>query len=220
MAGALAKVNREPLYAWYKGIDPANVIYAVNCGSDEPLTDMSGVTWMPDTGAVGGVKSGEGGNQRWVMPNTDIYQTERWGDQESFTYKIPFDVMIDGTYTLILKFSEQYFWEPGQKVFDVAVGDVDVLKNLDPFARAGSKLLPYDAFIVLQARRGELFYNTEKIKNAVKKDNTLNVHFKVGTADNPKVNAIALIKGGLENTHKENFDLFQQTLIAIQEEKA
>jgi hypothetical protein len=127
--------------------------------------------------------------------------------------------MIDGTYTLILKFSEQYFWEPGQKVFDVAVGDVNVIKNLDPFARAGSKLLPYDAFIVLQARRGELFFNTEKVKNAVKKD-ALNVHFKVGTADNPKVNAIALIKGGLENTHKENFDLFQQTLIAIQEEKA
>jgi hypothetical protein len=80
MAGALTKVNREPLYAWYKGIDPANVLYAVNCGSDEPLTDMSGVTWMADTGASGGVKSGEGGNQRWVMPNTDIYQTERWGD--------------------------------------------------------------------------------------------------------------------------------------------
>lgn len=35
--------------------------------------------------------------------------TERWGDNQSFTYEIPFDPMIDSDYVLVLKFSEQYF---------------------------------------------------------------------------------------------------------------
>ena len=115
--------------------------------------------------------------------------------------------MVDGTYTLVLKFSEQYFWEAGQKVFDVAVGDTTVISKLDPFARAGSKLLPYDAFIEIKTKRGEVFVKAEKIKNPIKKDNLI-VTFVLGKADNPKVNAIALVKGGVENTHKESFDKF------------
>ena len=47
----------------------------------------------------------------------------------------------------MLKFSECYFWEPGMKVFDVSIGDVTILKDMDPFVSAGSKLLPGDEFI-------------------------------------------------------------------------
>lgn len=115
--------------------------------------------------------------------------------------------MVDGVYTLVMKFSEQYFWEPGQKVFDVALGDTNILTKLDPFARAGSKLLPYDSFIEFRTKRGEIFINGEKVKNAFKKDN-LYVNFKLGDADNPKVNAIALVRGGIENTHKASFDKY------------
>jgi hypothetical protein len=46
------------------------------------------------------------------------------------------------------------------------------------------------------------------------------VHFILGEADNPKVNAIALVRGTSANTHKASFERYQQTLIAIQEEKA
>jgi hypothetical protein len=166
----VAKVSREPLHSWYKGLYPENVIFAVNCGADEPHTDMNGVEWLPDTGAKGGIKSGEGGNQRWVMPNAEVYMTERWGNAESFTYEIPFDPMIDSDYTLVLKFSEQYFTEPGQKVFDVRIGEKVVISKLDPFARAGSKLLPWDAFIEFKTKRGDLFINGEKVKGAVKKE--------------------------------------------------
>jgi hypothetical protein len=118
-----AKVDKEPLYSWYKGLDPEDVLFAINCGSKEMMKDMGGVEWQADTGFTGGIASSEGGNQRWAMPNTDIYHSERWGDKEDFSYKIPFDVMNDATYTIVLKFSEQYFWEPGMKVFDVALGE-------------------------------------------------------------------------------------------------
>ena len=153
------------------------------------------------------------------MPNTDIYHSERWGDKDDFSYKIPFDVMQDATYTIVLKFSEQYFWEPGMKVFDIALGEQIVISNLDPFQRAGSKLLPYDAFIQFEAKRGDIIWNGQKIKSAFKNKH-LFVHFKLGEADNPKVNAIALVLGGVEKTHKKSFDLYQKTLVEIQKEKA
>ena len=59
---SIAKVSREPLHSWYKDLYPENVLYAINCGADEPHTDMNGVEWQPDTGAIGGVKSEAGGN--------------------------------------------------------------------------------------------------------------------------------------------------------------
>ena len=82
-----------------------------------------------------------------MLKNSDIYHAERWG--ETFTYRIPFSDKVDSLHTLILKFSECYFWEPGMKVFDVLIGDTTVLSNVDPFAIAGSKLLPGDQFIEL-----------------------------------------------------------------------
>jgi len=88
------------------------------------------------------------------------------------------------------------------------------LSRVDPFALAGSRLLPYDAFIEFKAKRGDLLINGEKVKSAVKNE-SLFVHFVLGEADNPKVNAIALVKGTLANTHKANFDKYQKTLIEI-----
>jgi len=48
----------------------------------------------------------EGVNHRWILPNSDVYHTERWSNT-GIKYKIP--VPKDGRYVLILKFSEVYF---------------------------------------------------------------------------------------------------------------
>ena len=53
----------------------------------------------------------------WPFDNMLVYHSERWGEQ--FTYKVPLNTKVDGQYTLVLKFSECYFWEPGMKVFDI-----------------------------------------------------------------------------------------------------
>ena len=218
IVSALAKISKEPLYNWSKGLNPENVLYAVNCGASEFHTDINGVKWTPDIGATAGTKSSEGGNHRWVMPDTEVYHTERW-HSESFSYMLPFDINEDGDFTLVLKFSEQYFTEPGQKVFDVKIGDKVVLPKVDPLAMAGAKLLPFDAFIELKTKRGDLYINGEKVLGAVKKDN-LWITFVKGSADNPKINAIALVSGGIKNTHKKSFDRYRQTLQDINEEKA
>jgi hypothetical protein len=166
-----SKISRDPLYSWYKGLNPDNVLVAINCGSNESLTDMNGVVWAYDQYFQGGVDSSEGGNQRWVLPDTELYHTERWGN--SFSYLIPFDVMVDGDYTLVLKFSEQYFERPGEKVFDVKVGSTTVIANLDPLSKAGNKLFPWDGFVEFKTKRGEVYINGGKVNDAIKNGSLL-----------------------------------------------
>ena len=71
-----------------------------------------------------GVTSDEGYNHRWPLPNSEVYQTERWGDR-GFSYEVP--VSKDGKYTLVLKFSEVYFTQKGDKVFDVKLGSRTII---------------------------------------------------------------------------------------------
>ena len=211
-------VSKDPLYNWFKGLEPENVVYAVNCGAEEPFTDQAGIKYLADTDFIGGVASNEGENYRWVMPNTQVYYSERWGE-EDFFYKVPIDQYSDAEYTLVLKFAEVYFSEPYMKVFNVAVGDVTIIRDLDIWGKCGAKLLPHDEFISLKTQRGELFVNGQKAKDGISSDGSLYIRFQKGKADNPKVNAILLVRGGADNTHVNNFNAYKQTLIDIQKEK-
>ena len=90
------------------------VIYAVNCGGDRH-TDSSGVVFAKDTLNVG-TASGHGKSLIiGRVPEDDkvLYQTERY-HHEDFSYSIP--IKGDGDYVLVLKFSEVYFKNPGEKV--------------------------------------------------------------------------------------------------------
>ena len=37
--------NKEALAGWFLGIDTEKVVYAVNCGSDDEVTDMVGINY-------------------------------------------------------------------------------------------------------------------------------------------------------------------------------
>ena len=67
-----------------------------------------------------------------MLPNSEIYHSERYGMNEGFKYSLPAP-QKSGTYALILKFSEVYFMDVGQKVFDVKLGQKAIVKNLDIF---------------------------------------------------------------------------------------
>ena len=41
----MASVDRSALYDYFKGIKKDKLIFAVNCGSEKPLTDKDGVTY-------------------------------------------------------------------------------------------------------------------------------------------------------------------------------
>ena len=95
------------------------------------------------------------------------------------------------------------------KVFNVAIGDQTVVRDLDIWGKCGAKLLPHDEFIAIKTQRGEFFVNGQKVKNAISSDGGLHVRFMKGKADNPKVNAIVLAKGNVENTHVHNFNAYK-----------
>jgi hypothetical protein len=47
----------------------------------------------------------------------------------------------------------------------------------------------------------------------------INLEFRKGIADNPKVNSILVVKGDKTNTHWTNWMNYKKTIYAIQEEK-
>ena len=48
----------------------------------------------------------------------------------------------------------------------------------------------------------------------------LTVKFMKGIEDNPKINAIVLVKGQLKDTHHKSHEAYKNTLYEIQQEKA
>jgi len=104
----------------------------------------------------------------------------------------------------VLKFSEIYFSRADQKVFDVSIGDTTVIKDLDPFYRAYGKFLPYDHFVDIMIKSGKIFIDSKEVRGAIrteKAEKYLVVDFKKGRADNPKINALVLVKGSSKYTH-------------------
>ena len=100
--------------------------------------------------------SDDGAGHQWILPNSEIYHSERFGNGESFKYIIP--VQKDGLYTLILKFSEIYFNAPEEKIFDVKIGNTKIVEDLDIFGQVFSRSLPYDTFTEIEIKKGKVYH--------------------------------------------------------------
>ena len=85
--------SHEAMRTWYKGLKPSKVAYAVNCGADQELTDDAGITFKADQGFRGGQTTAGCGMHRWLLPNSEIYHAERWG--EEFSYFVPLSMKQD-----------------------------------------------------------------------------------------------------------------------------
>jgi len=179
-------------------LEPSKVVVAINCGGDS-YRDSNGIEYESDNYFNGGTTSEHG--LSYQIKNTDdelLYQTERWSS-ETLTYSLPLKHSINGKYVLILKFSEVYFNLKGEKIFNVALGKETIIKNLDIYAKVG-KAEALDEYIEFEIRNEQVFYKGKVCKNALDQNDNLVVNFLKGSADNPKVNAILLIKGTLKDT--------------------
>lgn len=166
------------------------VIYAVNCGGPKH-TDRFGIQYQADNNLEGiGSEYGKGLIISRVHPEDAIlYQTERY-HVTNFAYDI--QIPQDGDYVLILKFSEVYFETPGGKVFDIVLNSQHtVLKDFDIFARVG-KAAALDEVVPFTVQGSHLTVAGETSDF----DGNLRVEFLKGAADNPKINAIVVIKTG------------------------
>lgn len=167
------------------------VVDAINAGGPAH-TDSSGVKYRADPleGKVG-IASDFG--KRYLMGRVEpqdqiLYQTERYNHRD-FAYD--FTIKDDGDYVLVLKFSEVYFNSENQKIFDVVLNDDHtVVSELDIYKQVG-RAVAHDEIIPFNVKGGKL-----KVLDEVSDfKGKLSVQFKRGDKDNPKINALYIIKG-------------------------
>ena len=113
--------------------------------------------------------------------------------------------------------SEAYFTYAGGKQFNIGLGDYTVAKNLDIYETMKGAKLPLDLFVEIEPRDDETIYVDKKVvRGALTKEGELKVDFKIGKADNPKVNALLLVNGPAEkNTHFTNYKAFRKFLVDL-----
>lgn len=174
------------------------IIYAINAGG-EAHTDVHGVHYQRDPlqGKVG--TASDYGKQLLVarVPPADVilYQTERY-HLNTFGYDIP--VRDDGDYVLVLKFCEVYFTAPNLKVFDVQLNNaLTVISNLDIYEKVG-RGAAHDEYIPFTISKRKLIVGDSEVDFT----GTLRLDFVKGQKDNPKINAIYVMRGTIEDVPK------------------
>lgn len=171
------------------------VVFAINAGG-EAHVDVYGIRYSKDPLRTVGTASDYGKQlQIGRVPQQDqiLYQTERY-HTATFGYDIP--VYDDGWYLLVLKFSEVYFNAPNMKVFDVVLnGDLTIASDLDVYERVG-RGVAHDEYIEFEVKSGKILYNEDETEITRGK---MRVEFIKTYRDNPKVNAIILVKGKLND---------------------
>ena len=194
-------------------LNPSNVEVAINCGGPEFRT-KSGVTYQKDKYFVGGEASDFGTNSE--IKNTkekEIYQTERWST-EDLVYNLP--LKKDGKYVLVLKFSEVYFNNKGEKIFDFKIGDETILENIDIYEKVG-KNNAYDEFIEFELKNNKILVEGKEANNGYDSDSKIiKLTFVKKEADNPKINALLIVRGTLKDT---DYDEYQRGHELLEKQK-
>ena len=190
-------------------LNPSNVELAINCGGPEFRT-KSGITYQKDRYFIGGEASDFGMNSE--IKNTkdkDIYQTERWST-EDLIYEIP--IQNEGKYVLILKFSEVYFNSKGEKIFDFKIGDLLVIEDIDIYAKVG-KNKAYDEFIEFEIKNKKIYIEGKEARNGYDEETkNIKITFVKKEADNPKINALLIVRGTLKDTDYDEYQREQELL--------
>ena len=194
-------------------LNPSNVEIAINCGGPEFRT-KAGVTYQKDNYFVGGEASDFGINSE--IKNTkdkEIYQTERWST-EDLIYNLP--LKKDGKYVLVLKFSEVYFNNKGEKIFDFKIGDETILEKIDIYEKVG-KNNAYDEFVEFELKNKKIYVEGKEAVNGYDSDEkAIKLTFVKKDADNPKVNALLIVRGTLKDT---DYDEYQRANELLEKQK-
>uniref|UniRef100_A0A5S6QR25 Malectin domain-containing protein n=1 Tax=Trichuris muris TaxID=70415 RepID=A0A5S6QR25_TRIMR len=173
------------------------IIDAINAGGPD-FTDHYGIFYREDP-MNGDIGTASDYGRRYLISRVfpedqPLYQTERY---HTGTFEYQIRIPEDGEYVLVLKFSEVYFTEPNRKVFDVALNGVVVVSQLDIFAQVG-RAVAYDEYIPFAVKSGHLLIGNE----ALSFNGKLAVQFVKRDKDNPKVNALYVVRGTVQDVPK------------------
>src|SRR5205085_12390828 len=105
----------------------------VNAGASS-YTDSQGRLWSGDYGYSGSGGTYTSGSTIAGTSDGPLYQSERW----TYPGALGYDFNVpSGTYTVNLKFAENYANGPGQRVFNIVINGQTCAANYDIFAKAG-----------------------------------------------------------------------------------
>jgi len=147
---------------------PPKTTIRVNAGGPA-YTDPTGTVWSADTGSAGGFNYATTA----AIANTTtpaLYQNLRW-NAGNLGYQF---TVLNGTYTVKLKFAEIYYSSSGQRVFNVAINGQTVLTNFDIVAQAGGGNRAVDKSFTVNVTNGQISIQMNS------------------TVDDPQVNAIEI----------------------------
>ncbi len=98
--------------------------------------DTQNQTWISDNGKVSGGTTYTVNSTIANTSNQKLFQSERYGNTFNYTFTVP-----NGNYTVNLNFSEIYFTQAGERIFNVDINGNRVLSNYDILAQTA----PYAA---------------------------------------------------------------------------
>ncbi len=138
--------------------EASNVVAAINAGG-AALT-QNGIDFAADTFFLNGITAEDSSIGNSLQPSFDgtIYQTERYG--KTLNYEIPVAV---GNYTVELYFSEIFWNNPGERIFDVEVEGQLVLEDLDLLAETDGDINQPFVFQVPDSISPDTFGATDAI---------------------------------------------------------
>lgn len=80
----------------------------------------------------------------------------------------------------------------------MAIGKKIILKNLDIFATVG-KAHAYDEYVEFELKNDKIYHNKAEASDGYDaKKKAVRIRFLKGPKDNPKINAIVILKGTIE----------------------
>lgn len=123
----------------------------VNTGGPA-YTDGVGNVWAADNHFTGGTANVTG-NTITGTSDQPLYRSERYGT-ESYSFPVP-----NGNYTVTLKFAEMYWYNAGQRVFNVLINGSQVLTNFDVVVAAGGRDKALDRTFLTTVTNGMLTIN-------------------------------------------------------------
>ena len=147
----------------------------VAAGQTTAVTDPQGNVWAADTGFTGGIAAVT--SPAAAITGTDtpaLYNGQRYGNP-SFSYA---STVPNGTYTVTLKYAEQYVTGPAMRLFDVAMDGTAVETNFDIYATAGGMNIAVDEPFTVVVSGG-----------------SIQLAFTAGTIQSPKIDAIEISQG-------------------------
>lgn len=203
------------LLSYLNPTDSARAIWALNAGGG-PHRSVDGVAYNGDVADMPGTMSDHGVQHIPLLARVHpqdriLYQTERY-HYDNFGYNIP--IHRNGDYVISLKFSEVYFRSSNQKVFDVRLNNQPVIVGLDIYSKVGYGTA-HDEYVPFRIQDNSLLIGDYKLAF----DGNLFLEFVKTPYDNPKVNAIVLYEGTINDVpklpplQKEDDEIIQEDII-------